>query len=186
MTDPDAKPVSTDLVLERPVVRARASAADERSTLVLRPPQFFELALPIIGADEHDETEEGHRAVYPPSGSVLKLTSANGYEREYRISQGVCTGDGFCSFRFYDIDKSQADDPFTATLVWNDGREVIFENKRIARYIAAARNNEEYEPIFGPGARVNEDEVGSPAGATGSDAAVGTTDGGPGLLEDNK
>lgn len=147
-----------DSVLERPVVRAHRSAASERSTLVLRPPQFFELALPIIGADERDETEAGHQAVYPPNSSTLRLTSASGYEQEYRISQGVCTGDGFCSFRFYDIDESYSDDQFTATLVWNDGREVIFENKRIATYIAAARRDEKYEPTFGPGAR---EEAGS-------------------------
>ena len=129
----------------KPVVRARREAQELHSTLVLRVDKYFELALPVLPGDD-----EGGRP-YPPPDAILRLVSKGGYECVVAIAKGVCTEDEYCSIRFCDIDESYGDDEFTATLEWDDERETIFRDKRIATFISAARDRGEYEPPFGPG-----------------------------------
>lgn len=127
-----------------PVARAHAAAPAERTTINLRPPKFFELALPVLSGD-------GGKTVYPPADAAVRLVSDRGYDRRYPISAGMTTPDGFCSFRFHDISEKATDELFTATLERGTEVETIFKDRRVATYIAAARKNGPYEPAFPPG-----------------------------------
>ncbi|GMU84064.1 MAG: hypothetical protein AMXMBFR47_39340 [Planctomycetota bacterium] len=127
-----------------PVARAHAAATTERTTINLRPPKFFELALPVL-------TGEGGKRIHPPTDAALRLVSNRGYDRSVPIAKGMITEDGFCSIRFDDISEKATDELFTATLVRGLEIETIFKDRRVATYIAAARKNGPYEPAFPPG-----------------------------------
>ncbi|MCC6361187.1 MAG: type VI secretion system tube protein Hcp [Phycisphaerales bacterium] len=127
-----------------PVARAHAAATTERTTINLRPPKFFELALPVL-------TGEGGKRIHPPTDAVLRLVSNRGYDRSVPIAKGMITEDGFCSIRFDDISEKATDELFTATLVRGLEIETIFKDRRVATYVAAARKNGPYEPAFPPG-----------------------------------
>lgn len=125
----------------RAVTRANATAATEHSTINLRPPKFFELALPIL-------TGENGKRIYPPATATLRLTSQRGYNRSYDVSDGMITDDQYCSFRFYDISEKAIDELFTATLESGGETELIFKDRRVATYIQAARKTGRYETTF--------------------------------------
>lgn len=126
-----------------PVTRANMLAVSERSTINLRPPKFFELALPVLSG------ENGKR-IYPPLGATLRLTSQRGYDRSYSAAEGMVTDDDYCSFRFYDISEKATDELFTATLEAGGETETIFKDRRVATYIQAARKKGDYETAFSP------------------------------------
>jgi len=157
-----AKPAS------HPVVRSNSSAATERSTINLRVPKFYELALPVL-------TSATGARIHPPLNGELHLTSNKGYREVRPIAAGMITDDQYCSFRFYDITEKQIDDLFTAELQTKSGVETIFKDRRIATYIQAARTNSEFEATFAPGPQASQasdahDELLPPA--AGSDGAA--------------
>lgn len=137
-------PPSVKRPTAHPVARAHAAALTEQTTINLRPPKFFELALPVLSG-------EGGKTIYPPSDAAVRLVSNRGYDRRFPVSAGMTTPDGFCSFRFHEISEKATDELFTATLERGAEIETIFKDRRVATYIAAARKNGPYEPAFPPG-----------------------------------
>ncbi len=152
-----------------PVARANSTAATERSTINLRPPRFFELALPILKGDN------GKRR-YPPADANLHLTSQKGYDQSRPISEGMITDDQYCSFRFYDISEKNLDELFTATLERSGEKETIFKDRKAATYIRAARKTGKYEAAFPPGgdaqSGAQRDELLAPAGGVGGQSST--------------
>jgi hypothetical protein len=127
---------------KRPAIRSNTLSTNEYTTLNLRTVGYYELALPVISAEGDDEDTP-----YPPANGKVKLTSEKGYEQVFDVKEGVQTGDGYCSFRFEDL-ETYKDDQFTAVLEWNDEKEVLFEKQKIATFVDAAKNQGDYEVPF--------------------------------------
>ncbi|MEW6363380.1 MAG: hypothetical protein AB1714_01935 [Acidobacteriota bacterium] len=124
------------------------SNRDSKDCNTLKARAFFELAIPVFPAD----SEDGEAEAYPPPGGRVTLRSKGGYERSYAISEGVCTDDGYCSFRFYDVSAPKyQNDVFTAELQWEGGKQVLFKEQKLLGFVQAARKQGDYEPAFVPG-----------------------------------
>jgi len=104
---------------------------------------FFELALSVLSPNPNDPDS----VEYPPANGRLTLSSKSGYRRTFKISEGRRTDDECVSFRFDDLRADDGGEKFTAVLEWDGFQELIFQDAKVARFILAAQNGGEYEPV---------------------------------------